>query len=197
MAPVRDYALTAAAQEHGFRVREVRLEFERAVSGHPSAHDGLRLGEPSDLSLLAPIALGRFRGTRFFADNGFPAARSAELYLEWLRRGLNDAARRTLVAEDAPGFVVCHFDKVRSVGRIELIAVSADATQRGVGGMLLAGAGAMFESEALRSATVATQASNVAAQRLYQRNGYLTIDASLCLHRWTVSSPNRAATLRP
>jgi dTDP-4-amino-4,6-dideoxy-D-galactose acyltransferase len=191
LASADDDMLIDAAQENGFRVREVRVELERPVDGHPRAMGRLRRGHPGDLPRLAPIARERFRGTRFFADKGFPPDRSEGLYVEWLRRGLNDATEReTLMAEDAAGFVVCHLDPNSRTGRIELIGVTADAAGRGLGSALVAGAGAVFEKASMRTAMVVTQGGNIAGQNLYQRHGYRTARTYLWLHRWpSVTTP--------
>jgi dTDP-4-amino-4,6-dideoxy-D-galactose acyltransferase len=185
LASADDYTLIGSAQENGFLVREIRVELERPVVGHSMGIARLRVGGPADLPRLAQIARQRFRGTRFFADKGFALDRSAELYVEWLRRGLRDESeRRTLVTEDASGFVVCHLDSRSSTGRIELIGVAADAAGRRLGDVLMAGAGSVFHEASLNTAMVVTQGHNITAQRLYQRHGYLTAKTSLWLHRW-------------
>lgn len=185
LAAAEDDQMIEAAQEHGFMVREIRVELERPVSGHVSGVEGLRIGRPEDLSRFEQVARERFRGTRFFADKRFPPARSEALYVEWLRRGLSDrVARRTLVTADASGFVVCHLDVNSRLGRIELIGVAADASSSGLSNALIAGAGAIFKAASLDTAMVVTQGQNVPAQRLYQRHGYRTTKTFLWLHRW-------------
>jgi dTDP-4-amino-4,6-dideoxy-D-galactose acyltransferase len=180
-----DHALLDSAQRHGFLVRDVRVELERPVQGHPASLKGLRWGSLDDLEQLASIARGRFLGTRFHADEGFPSERSAELYVMWLRRGLaEEGGWRALVAEDDSGFVVCELDSGTGVGDVGLLGVAADAAGRGVGSALLAGAGAIFCEAALRRAHVVTQGRNVAAQRLYQTSGYRTSRTRIWLHRW-------------
>jgi len=179
-------ALVCAAEEHGFRVREIRVELQRPVEGHPAAMTGLRLGDAGDLEILEPIAREHIRGTRFFADKHFAFEKSAELYVEWLRRGLVGGApeRQTLVGGSDHGFVVCHLDPVSRIGRIELIAVAKDAAGKGLGKALMAGAGALFDSASMVTATVTTQGSNVSAQALYQACGYRTATVSYWLHIW-------------
>jgi dTDP-4-amino-4,6-dideoxy-D-galactose acyltransferase len=185
LASADDGMLIGSAQAQGFIVRDIRVELERPVAGHPMAMDGLRCGLTEDLPRLAPIARERFRSTRFFADKRFPPDRSAELYVEWLHRGLTgEPDRQTLVTKDATGFIVCHLDPSARVGRIELIGVAAGASGRGLGSALVAGAGAIFYNASLHHATVVTQGNNIAAQRLYQRHGYRTSQTHLWLHRW-------------
>jgi dTDP-4-amino-4,6-dideoxy-D-galactose acyltransferase len=185
LAPAGDDTLICSAQEHGFRVRDIRVELERPVVGHPIAMDGLRRGQIEDLLPLAQIARERFLTTRFFADKRFPPERSADLYVEWLRKGLMGAPdRQTLVNEDLTGFIICHLDPSSSMGKIELIGVAAGASGQGLGSALTAAAEAAFADASLDTALVVTQGSNIVAQRLYQRLGYRIYKTHLWLHRW-------------
>jgi dTDP-4-amino-4,6-dideoxy-D-galactose acyltransferase len=185
LAPAGDHALLGEAQRNGFVARDVRVELERAVAGHRASMSRLRRGMAADLSRLEPIARESFRGTRFFADEHFSPERSSELYVEWLRKGLRgEGGAVTLLTDDACGFVVCELDRSAATGRITLIAVAREATGRGLGGALLAGAGSLFSDAGLHIARVFTQAHNIEAQRLYQAAGYRTASVSLWLHRW-------------
>jgi ribosomal protein S18 acetylase RimI-like enzyme len=185
LVEAEDADAVVAAEEAGFRMREIRTELQRPVSGHPVQTVGLKRGSVEDLEQLAPIARERFRGTRFFNDQHFERERSSELYVEWLRRGLTDEReRQTLVAAENQGFVVCHCDADSGLGTIELIGVSEIAAGRGLGRTLMAGAGALFVRRSLTRAKVATQGSNLGAQRLYQACGYRTTETFLWLHLW-------------
>lgn len=189
LAPAHDAALLARAQEQSFVVYDIRIELARETRGHPAEMERLRQGQMDDLAWLAPLARERFCATRFFADRHFPPERSAELYVEWLRRGLqDDAQRQILVSDNDDGFVLCHFDRASSTGSIELISVAPGATGTGLGDTLMAGAGALFAAAAATTATVPTQGHNIAAQRLYQAHGYRTTKVGLWLHRWAEAS---------
>jgi len=185
LAAADDHLLLQSAQRHGFLVRDVRVELERPVAGHASAMDGLREAQPGDRPRLAAIARESIRGTRFLADDGFPRERAHELYVEWLERGLEPGASHgALTDEELVGFVTCGLDRHAGVGSIELIAVAPGARGKGVGGRLMAGAGALFAGASLETATVVTQGHNIAAQRLYQACGYRISSVKLWLHRW-------------
>lgn len=185
LAAAEDAELIDVAQQHGFLVRDVRIELDRTVPATIHSPAGLRRAGSGDLSRLESIARDRVRGTRFFADSRFPFERCTDLYVAWLHRGLHGAPERvTIMSEDASGFLVCRLDPRARSGTIELIAVSARAAGRGLGATLLGGADALFCEASLERASVATQACNIAAQRLYQRHGYRTRRAQLWLHRW-------------
>ncbi len=160
------------------------MELQRPAEGHPAALTGLRRAQADELDALAPIARERIRGTRFFTDEHFAQETSAELYVEWLKRGLVDPERQTLVADGDQGFVVCHLDDASGTGTIELIAVADEAARTGVGKSLMAGAGAIFKASSIGTARVVTQGANVAAQSLYQACGYRTAKVFYWLHIW-------------
>jgi dTDP-4-amino-4,6-dideoxy-D-galactose acyltransferase len=187
-----DDVLLTSAQAHGFEVRDVRLEMERLVAGHPAETGKLRTADVDDLSQLTPIARERFRETRFFADKRFPTERSPKLYVEWLRRGLTSRPQRqTLMSQDPSGFVICHLDPATRTGSIELIGVAKGAAGLGLGRELMAGAGTLFIEASMDRATVVTQGRNIRAQRLYQACGYRTTTMSLWLHRWSPSTSGK------
>jgi dTDP-4-amino-4,6-dideoxy-D-galactose acyltransferase len=180
-----DHGLLDSALECGFVVRDIRVELDRPVAGHPAAKVGLRTGRPEDLPRLRAIAHDRFRGTRFFTDKHFPAERSVALYEEWISKGVkNQPGWIAIVTDDVDGFVVCHADRPSGIGSIILIGVTQDMDNKGIGGALVAGAGEFFSHASLVTAKVVTQGHNIAAQRLYQTYGYRTSDISLWLHRW-------------
>lgn len=185
LVPADDQALLDAAQKHGFLVRDVRVELDRAVAGHATALNGLRHADLQDLATLRPIARERFQRTRFFADPGFSAERCADLYVEWLSRALRgEPGWKALMTEDARGFIVCELNPQSSVGAIVLIGVATSATRQGLGSSLVSGAGSLFLDASLLKATVVTQGHNVAAQRLYQAHGYRISRVDYWLHRW-------------
>jgi ribosomal protein S18 acetylase RimI-like enzyme len=179
----------ALAQAAGFVLRDVRVELDRALGAvgagerdGPPAVQAVREDADGALDALARTA---FSGTRFAVDPGFPPERCAELYAAFLRRGLDGGrARTTLAPADRSGLIVCHLDRARGVGTIELVAVADGARGHGVGRALVGAAIATFARAGLARAEVVTQAANVAAQRLYQRAGFRTARTGLWFHRW-------------
>jgi len=185
---------SALAQADGFALRDVRLTFERelgdasaADAGHaaPTPRPAIGPATAGQHAALETLAREAFTHTRFLADPHFPQERSRELYAAMLRRGLDGGPERVTLADgDARGFVVCRLDTRDGVGTIELIAVAASARGGGLGAALVTAALARFRAAGLHRAQVATQAANVASQRLYQRTGFRTCAAHLWLHRW-------------
>ncbi|MFM7108744.1 MAG: GNAT family N-acetyltransferase [Planctomycetaceae bacterium] len=183
----------AAAEAGGCRFVDVRMELALPLTGRvPAAAEAgdvvVRAAGPADLPQLEALAAKAHRDTRFFKDSRFPAARAADLYRAWLER---DVARHVAVVCETPtrptrpcGYVTCELDAARGEGRIGLLAVAPESTGRGLGTRLVRAALQRFAAEGLRTARVATQATNVAALRLYEAAGFRTCAASLWFHKW-------------
>ncbi|HZV74337.1 MAG TPA: GNAT family N-acetyltransferase [Conexibacter sp.] len=178
------------AQAAGFVLRDVRVTLERPLEATDAAtpersHMGIDRARPEQHATLEAVARDAFEHTRFLDDGGFPHERCRDLYASFLRRGLDGGPQRmTLATPDAGGFIVCHADLDDGVGTIELIAVIAGSRGHGLGGALVDAAVAAFADAGLRRASVATQAANVASQRVYQRSGFRTRSVGLWFHRW-------------
>jgi len=186
LIPADRTATVTAAEEAGFRCYDVRMELGRSVPTEPGPRDqeGIRPAEADDLSSLMPIARERFVDSRFSVDPNFSDDLVGELYVEWLRRGLRAENRLLLKTPERDGFVVLCLESETKIGVIELIAVASGSEGLGLGDSLVDGAEAAVRDAGLSHVRVVTQGANFAAQRLYQRHGYRTMDVALWLHRW-------------
>lgn len=191
-----DFEQAWRLESAGFVARDLRLEFGRPVDT-PRAKGvaELRRCTDADVDALARMSATGFRGTRFAADPGFPRAAVARLYDLWLRNSVAGYAEAVLVSgpSGAPqGFVTLHSSA--EVARIGLIAVDPAARGGGVGQRLVAGAISWAADRRCRALRVVTQGSNTAAQRLYQRCGFLSATAHTWFHAWPVRARERMET---
>lgn len=185
LCPAEDVHTLHAALDLGFRPYDVRIELGRSLTDSRPEPAAAREANVADEPALARLARERFKDTRFFADSHFPRTRCRDLYVAWLRRGLSTAPlRRTFTVADAQGFIVCRFDARSGTGTIELVAVAQPANRREVSTVLVRAAENEFVAAGLANAQVATQGRNAPAQRLYQRQGYVTTSVNIWLHRW-------------
>lgn len=182
----------ALAHDAGFQFVDMRVDLSVNLtpSGGPAPRlPGIRIATPDDLPLLEAIARKAHTDTRFFKDRRFPIARAEDLYAVWIRRDL--AQHHVLVAtpegrpETAVGYITCLVDATGQQGRIGLIAVADSHQGRGLGRALVAAGLAWFRSAGCTRANVATQAANIAAQRLYQSVGFRSRECSAWFHRWS------------
>lgn len=196
LARADDGATTRAAEDHHFRLVDVRLTFacvpgralERAEFPRRS-NLLVREHRASDLDALARIARVSYRDTRFYADPSFPRERCDDLYETWIRRSCDGYAETVLVAECAgepAGYVTGHLsDQGPEVtGQIGLVGVSARARGQGIGLALIEAALQWFVARGAARVSTVTQGRNLVAQRLYQRSGFQTSDLQLWYHKW-------------
>jgi dTDP-4-amino-4,6-dideoxy-D-galactose acyltransferase len=153
----------------------------------PSSDIRVREARPADLPALEKIAGEIHQSTRFFYDRMFPERLSAELYRTWIRVSLDGYASRTLVGEmnDAvAGYITCSLRDNGALGQIGLVGVGSDHQGSGIGQVLVTSALGWFSAQHAEQVTVVTQGRNYAAQRLYQRLGFLTQSVKLWYHKW-------------
>ena len=190
-----DPATIRTAEEHGFQLVDVRLTFERVLSGKSdpvlaSLNTGtqIRTSQPGDVPALQAMARAAHRDTRFFADTHFSSERAEELYSTWITKESHGGAGIVLVATAQPnqvvGYISCHLDASRREGSIGLVGVDAASRGRGVGQSLVYAAIEWCHNQGISVVTVVTQGKNRSAQRLYQRCGFLTRDLQFWYHKW-------------
>lgn len=187
-ADATDPTTLALAAQGGFQFIDVRVDFVGPLPARRAAAElpAIRPALATDLLRLAALAAVSHHDARFFKDRQFPAAKAAELYARWITRDFEQHHVLTATAADgAPaGYVSWTADSDQATGRISLIAVDQAAQGRGLGAQLVHAACAAMHARGLRTVKVATQVSNVPAQRLYQTAGLKTSETSVWFHRW-------------
>ena len=187
LARADDFETTRLAEEHGFRLVDVRVTLAREGDAPPADDPPVRPSRPSDVPALERIAGCVHRDTRFYHDPDFPRDGCDELYRIWIAKSCRGYADVVLVAEaggEPAGYMACHRTDDPAVGQIGLVGVDAAAQGRGLGAALVRGALAWFAENGMAMVTVVTQGRNCAAQRLYQRAGFVTRDVQLWFHKW-------------
>jgi len=196
VAPAEAIESAWILESAGFVVRDLRLDFARAVADAPST-GAARAWSEADLAALERIAEVAFTGTRFAADPTFSRDAVRNLYRTWIAnscRGFADAVLVDGPDGDPFGFATLHREKHASHARIGLIGIGAAHRAQGVGSRLVAAALGWAAEQGCDRLHVATQANNVGAQRLYQRNGFTTVSATAWYHLWTNKDPHPRAT---
>lgn len=182
-----DDAETArCAERGGFGLVDVRVTYERMISGDFEGAAGVEAFTDADLPELLTIAQSGYVDSRFYYDGRIPRETCGAFFENWTLQSCVGGADRVLVVREgkAVGYVTCHVDAKTGWGRIGLIAVAPSARGKGVGARLVNGALAWATEEKLAGMTVVTQGRNLAAQRLYQRSGFIMQSLQLYYHKW-------------
>jgi len=154
-----------------------------------AAAAGFRLpARPGDRDALCRLARTAHRDTRFFKDGSFARSRAEDLYATWICRDLDAHVVLVWAAPGEPhgigGYVSCAAGADAATGRISLLAVDPWLRGRGIGRSLVTAAVAHVARLGADTVAVATQATNVAALRLYERAGFRAAGALVWFHKW-------------
>lgn len=189
------------AEDRGFRLVDIRVELKlptlaTASPGEPVSPAPIRRAIQSDIEVLKRIASESHKDTRFYSDENFDPRKVDALYEEWIEKSCSGWADQVLVLElgdRAAGYISCHLDE--GGGRIGLFAVAANARGRGHAAALIRSGLEWFRRAGAVEVRVTTQGKNTAAQRTYQRSGFLTDSTALWYHWWprrTTPKPGKA-----
>lgn len=189
-----DAVTTRIAEYAGFHLVDVRMTFVVNISSpifvnntSPDCFVVVRQALAGDAKILEGIACESHKESRFFFDKNIPLHLSKSLYETWIKKSCEGYADAVLVAElnNKPiGYISCHLYEEHGIGSVGLIGVSKTERGIGIGPVLLKSALEWFEDRGISEITVVTQGRNIAAQRLYQRFGFLTKDVQLWYHKW-------------
>jgi ribosomal protein S18 acetylase RimI-like enzyme len=189
-----DYGTARYAALADFILVDTRLRYVRTPQSGAGARAkveqarcSVRRCTASDLDALCAIARVSYLQSRFYFDEHFPRERCSQLYEVWLRKSFDTSMTALFVAEHEQrllGYISCSIDIASKTGNIGLVGVDSRARELGVGGMLVETAGEWFALHAATAITVVTQGRNIAAQRLYQRSGFLVENCQVWYHKW-------------
>jgi GNAT superfamily N-acetyltransferase len=174
--PAADVETITVATRAGARLVDLRVVMELPELSRLEGPAGARRAGEVDREQLHAAAADLADESRFSRDERFERHRIEEMYRIWLDQCLHKGVVTIAGAGDA-------FVAARGVepAVLELVYVAPQARGRGLAAQALIAA---LTELGAASAKVATQAGNVAANRLYQRLGFRLRDATAILHLW-------------
>jgi len=170
------------------RLVDVRMTFERGlpVPEVPHSESAIRAARESDIPALRQLAAASHGSSRFYSDGRFPKLLCDEMFATWIERSCSGWADTVQVAEIdglVSGYTTGHV-REDARGEIGLVAVDPRAQGHGLGAKLVAATLEDLRRRGARNATVVTQGRNLAAQRLYQGQGFRTQRVQTWHHLW-------------
>jgi len=190
LCDANDSASSEIAENYGFHLVDIRLTFAYQfpkVYIPFSTEDFIRSAQPDDTDTLVQIAKTAHQDTRFYFDKHFDRTRCDALYEAWIKQSCEGQAQKVFVAINAGvpiGYITCHIDPQSRIGTIGLVGVRSTARKNGLGSGLVQQSLNWFFEQGIQIVKVSTQARNIAAQRLYQRQCFLTEGIALWYHKW-------------
>jgi dTDP-4-amino-4,6-dideoxy-D-galactose acyltransferase len=187
LAESDDPLTTQLAEKNQFLLADVRMTFVRSLSDSliVPASAVVREAREEDLGALRLIALKAHRDSRFYFDPHFDRAKCDLLYETWIEKSIRGFAKEILVAEvDRKTVAYVTINLNGSEAQIGLLGVAEGHQGAGVGSRLVTHSLSWAAEAGAKRVSVVTQGRNVRAQRLYQRNGFVTRSSQLWYHRW-------------
>ncbi len=181
-----------AAEEAGYSFVDIRLTFGKTLvgDGRPESRDGtvVRRAVEKDIPALRAIAHDTYQLSRYYFDGHFDRAKLVLFYEEWIEKAVrgtfDDYADVLEINGEVAGFCSVKLEG-HGKAHIGLFGLGEKSRGGGLGGRLLATACANLYGQGVTYVSVVTQGRNYAAQRLYQRGGFLTEKTELWYHKWT------------
>ena len=182
--------MTRAIEECGFVLSSIRTICSQhtpfPASSAPIDGVAVRTADMSDVGALERIASSAHTDTRFYVDSGFSRESCSRLYQTWIRRSCEGWADAVFTAEwhgQIAGYLSVHRVDMQTA-RVGLVAVAPEARGMRVGLSLVQAALRWCDAQSVARLSIATQAENVAALRLYQRCGFSMSAVDLWFHKW-------------
>lgn len=183
---------TITTLEHNmFHFVDIRLTLAQQARLHDIRvpdHIHIRYAVDGDYDHLKTISKRAYVMSRFYTDEHFSEEDASRLYDIWLRNSIQTNYAETVMIADLyekpVGYVTCHLNKPEGEGNIGLVGIAETARGNQIGQLLVNYAVNWFYSHNMPSVNVVTQGRNIAAQRLYQRCGFLTRSVELWYHKW-------------
>lgn len=182
------------AEDHNFRLVEVRLNLERSLKDwdpetRPRAAQDVyvRPVHTEDIPILQDIASDSYVDSRFYFDDRFPKDKWQAYYRTWVKNSCEGGADLALVAlkdEQVVGYITGLVDQDKQEGQYELTGVKRSARRSGVGQELFRSGLDWYVRAGIMYIWVTTQGRNVVTQRMIQRHGFLTRSCQLYYHKW-------------
>jgi dTDP-4-amino-4,6-dideoxy-D-galactose acyltransferase len=187
-----DKLSVVTAEKAGYSFVDIRLTFETGL-GHvaapvaPRPNMALRPARLEDIPRLREIATGIYPDSRYYFDGNFDQEKIVEFYRNWVEKAVrgtfDDHALVLCEAENPVGYCSTnhHHGRAAKIGVFGL-----DERLRGTGAARYLLEAALWElkKSGREHVEVVTQGRNYAAQRLYQRAGFITQKTELWYHKW-------------
>jgi dTDP-4-amino-4,6-dideoxy-D-galactose acyltransferase len=178
---------------NNFIFADIRLSFEKKRLEKQNvtlpAEFKFGLAQPQDIEVLAAIAKDLYLDSRYYYDENFDKAKACLFYQNWVEKavlGTFDDQCYCLFKKEGNvpiGFCTIKY-KLPGTANIGLVGLSDPYQKKGLAQILLQLVTNELIDKSIKQICVVTQGRNYAAQRLYQRAGFLTKATEIWYHKW-------------
>ena len=179
------------AEVNNYEFKDIRLAYEKSLNGvsPPELSDGIEFGvaEKNHIPALRKISRDIYLDSRYYFDENFDKNKIREFYMSWVAKAVNkefdDECYVLFGGQHPMAYCTVKYEGY-GVAHIGLVGVANGHSGKGIGGMLLNMVFNDLYEKGLGRVRVVTQGRNYAAQRLYQKAGFLALSTELWYHKW-------------
>lgn len=187
-----DASSVEIAEKSNYSFVDIRLTMEQNINEKNFIKDYrkdiiVRKANESDIKALTECGKDLYSTSRYYYDKNFDIEKLNEFYSGWISKavlGLFDDYCYALYKNDLPiGFCSIKLNNSNSAS-IGVLGVNQNFSQLGFGRYMLNKVIQALYLDGVSYVDVVTQGRNYAAQRLYQRCGFITKSSELWYHKW-------------
>jgi dTDP-4-amino-4,6-dideoxy-D-galactose acyltransferase len=179
------------AEKNRFHFTDIRLTFEKQLNASSpyELNSNFRIGlaKKEHIPELREISGNIYKDSRYYFDGNFSDAKIDEFYRNWVEKavlGNFDHECYTVFDGNIPaGFCTIRYRSAK-VAQIGLFGISSKYQGRGLAISLIQAVNNILYKKGVGRISVVTQGRNYAAQRIYQKAGFLTKSTELWYHKW-------------
>jgi len=192
---INDFVTLNMSAKDGFVISDIRMTFEKDLCNYRLRDNkGLKgyvidkVIMNRDLPYLEALSGELSLTSRFEFDNNFPAGMAGRLYKTWMRNSIDKKTAggmfiaREIKTRNPAGVIT--YKRYADYGKIVLFVVGQKHRRKGLGFRLLNRVSLCFKEAGIGKIRVVTESKNIPAQRLYEKNGFLTHSVSAFFHLW-------------
>ena len=179
------------AEGSGYSFVDIRLTYEQFLSNDiqpvGDCEYNVRKARNQDIDELKKLTQNIYNLSRYYYDANFERSKVEEFYSGWIEKavlGKFDDFAYILCKKDQPvGFCSVKLQGGNSAS-IGIFGMSNACSGKGLAKYLLDSTLLYLKKNNIKYISVVTQGRNYAAQRLYQRCGFITKSVELWYHKW-------------
>ena len=179
------------AEKNQFHFTDIRITLEREITVKTQVklepQFSIYLADPKHINELKLISCNIYKDSRYYFDGKFDTRKISEFYQSWIEKavlGTFDHECHTMFHNDTPvGFCTIRYYP-SNTAQIGLFGISDKYQGKGLALKLIHSVINKLQEKSIKKIYVVTQGRNYAAQRLYQKAGFLTRSTELWYHKW-------------
>lgn len=190
LADSEDKETIKLAEKQKFHLTDIKITLEinlkNTLLPNSDSDKMIQTASDKDIEQLRALASVNHYDSRFYYDGNFSLEKCNELFATWIENSCKGYADVVLAAKDKgkiQGYITCSIDN-KQKGSIGLVGVGPNSQGKGIGRLLVTSALKWFGENNISDITVVTQGRNIKAQRLYQRNGFVSESLKIWYHYW-------------